>query len=185
MPTATTEPEELRAGDTWAWRREDLTDYPAGTWSLRYRFANAASSFEVTATADGGAFAVAVAPETTATTEPGRYAWRAYVSDGTDRYTVGEGETVVLPDLEAVPAGVGVDTRSHAVRVLEAIEAVLERRATKDQMSMAIQGRQLSRTPIADLLLLRDTYRAEVSRERMAAQSGAGRARYFVRFARG
>jgi len=35
------EPARLRAGDTWKWTRT-LGDYPAGTWTLKYRFKNAA-----------------------------------------------------------------------------------------------------------------------------------------------
>jgi hypothetical protein len=52
--------------------------------------------------------------------------------------------------------------------VLDAIEAIIEKRSTKDQDSYSIQGRSLGRTPIADLILLRDRYRAEWVREQRA-----------------
>ena len=52
----------------------------------------------------------------------------------------------------------------HVRRVIDAIEAVIERRATKDQKSYSIDGRSLERTPIDELLLLRDRYRAEWQR---------------------
>lgn len=76
-------------------------------------------------------------------------------------------------------------TQTHAERVLNAIEATIERRASTDQMSYTIDGRSLSRTPIADLLALRDRYKAEVAREKQAARlknvRGGGR-QVFVRF---
>ena len=45
----TTEPTSLRAGNTWQWRREDLSDYPASTWTLTYHFRNRTSHFDVVA----------------------------------------------------------------------------------------------------------------------------------------
>lgn len=76
------------------------------------------------------------------------------------RTLIESGDLVVTPDPTAIEDG--QDLRSHAKKVLDAIEAVLEKRATKDQESHTIAGRSLSRTPIADLLMLRDRYRAEL-----------------------
>jgi hypothetical protein len=170
----TNEPSELRAGDTWKWRREDLEDYPAPTWTLKYRFKNAAGGFEVTAAADGVAHAVVVAAATTAPYAAGSYAWVAWVESGAEKYTVDSGELRVLPDLRAGTATAAQDVRSHARRVLEAIEAVLEGRATRDQEEYRIGERMLKRTPIADLLALRDRYKAEVESEAVARRVMAG-----------
>jgi len=54
---------------------------------------------------------------------------------------------------------------THARRVLTAIEAVIEGRASKDQEEYTIGTRSLKRTPIKDLLVLRDAYKAEVAHE--------------------
>ena len=74
---------------------------------------------------------------------------------------------------------------SHAEKVLAAIEAALERCASTDQMNYSIEGLSLARTPIADLLTLRDRYKAEVVREKQAAAfkevPGRGR-QVFTRF---
>jgi hypothetical protein len=70
----------------------------------------------------------------------------------------------VLPDLAAVSAP--YDARSDNEKALEAIEAVLGKRATLDQDRYKINNRELWRTPISDLLKLRDVYRAAVRRER-------------------
>jgi hypothetical protein len=182
------EPEQVRAGDTWHWRREDLApDYPASQWTLTYRFKNEAGGFEAVASADGDYFNVVVAAATTANYSAGRYAWQAQVSKGAEKYTVSEAELVVQGSLFSGTAAAANDQRSHARKVLDAIEAVLERRATQDQMEYEIAGRRLKRTAIGDLLVLRDRYRAEVAREEAAERAAAGlpdKRRLYVRLNR-
>lgn len=163
----TTEPSEIQAGDTIKWRREDLSDYPASVWSLKYYFVGKNGLFNVTAAADGDKFAVTISAATSAAYVAGDYEWSAYVSKGSgaglERYQVDSGKLKVKPNVAGYTAA--YDNRSHAKKVLDAIEAVIEGRATKDQESYSIAGRQLSRTPIADLLKLRDRYKAEYRRE--------------------
>ena len=169
---AANEPLKLVAGDRWQWRREDLAvDYPATAWSLAYYFTNASSSFIVNAVADGDHFAVDEAPADHAAQAPGRYTWAAYLSKIGDRVQIDMGTIDVTPNL--VTAGTA-DQRSHAEKVVESIEAVIEGRATKDQESYSIAGRSLSRTSITDLIQLRDRYRAEVARLRKAERIAAG-----------
>ena len=54
------------------------------------------------------------------------------------------------------------------------VEAVLEDRATKDQEEYTIGDRSLKRTPMKDLLVLRDTYRLDVKAEEAANVAAAG-----------
>lgn len=169
------EPLKLRAGDTWKWRREDLaTDYPASTWTLTYRFKNAAGGFEVVASADGDNFSVEVAASTSSTHAAGVYAWQAQVVNGAEKYTVDQGTTEVLANLFSGTATAASDQRTHAKKVLDAIEAVIEGRASKDQEEYTIGGRSLKRTPIEDLLKLRQTYRDEVAAELAAERIANG-----------
>lgn len=171
---ATREPERASAGLTWAWRREDLGDYPATSWTLKYAFrASATAGFTVNASADGTAHAVSIAAATTAAYAAGKYSWVAYVENGSTKTEVGRGTLIVdTPLAEA-------DPRTHARKVLDAIEAVLENRATQDQMNYSISvggsSRSLGRTPLADLVALRARYRAEVRQEEEAAKRAAGR----------
>lgn len=169
-PVPTHEPSVLRAGDTWKWRREDLNgDWPAPSWTLKYRFKNQAGGFEITATASGVNFDVVVTAATTAAFVAGDYTWQAWVEGGASEvYTVGEGTLKVLASLRAGSAGTAQDLRSHARKVLDAIKAVLENRASLDQQSYQIHGRALSRTPIPDLLVLRDRYEEDVASEERA-----------------
>lgn len=176
MTVSNREPAELVAGDTWAWRRTDLAvAYPASQgWALSYVLVAANAVIPVAATADGDAHMVNVPAVDTAGYVAGLYTWDAYVAKTPDRFRVGRGTVKILPNLQA--AGLtGVDGRSHARRVLDAIEAVIECRAGKDQASYQIGDRRLDRTPIADLLKLRDSYRAEVARQRSAERLRQGK----------
>lgn len=172
-------PSEIRAGDTVRWRRE-LSAYPASEgWQLHYAFVGTASVQSAVAAADGDAHLVTLAANVTAGWPAGTYRVQEYVTKGTERYSLSAVNVRVLPDLTTVTTG--ADLRTHARKVLDAIEGWLESKAPAAQ-SIEIAGRKISNYPIADLLALRDRYRAEVAREEAAA-SGAGRgSRLLVRF---
>lgn len=178
----TNEPRELRAGITWEWDRNDLADFPAPTWTLKYWFKRQGGTdkFSVTAAANGTAHRVSVSASTTAAYPADDYTWVAVVTAGTETREVDHGTMKLLPRYDADSA---LDDRTHAKKMLEAIEAVLENRATKDQEEYTIGTRSLKRTPIADLLALRDKYRAEVRAEQLAenARNGQGGNRLVVR----
>jgi hypothetical protein len=169
-----TPPAELRAGDTAKWRRE-LPDYPASaSWQLKVTLVGQQGAHTVTADAAGDAFVFTLPASTTAGWTAGRYVRTEYVTNGTERYTVDTGEVVLLPDLAAATAA--IDTRSHARKVLDAIETWLESRApTAGAFEHA--GIKIQNYPLADLLALRDRYRAEVRRE----TAGPGHGRLLVR----
>lgn len=169
----TTEPSQLRAGDTWAWRREDLGDYPASAWTLTYYFRSKTAYFDVTATADGDAFSLTVAKATTASKGPGNYDWIAVVTSATERHEVDRGRVEVLPDYSEAAA---LDTRSFARKMLDAIEDALLNRASTDQLDLlnaALADRSLSRDK-GGMIALRNQFRAEVRREEDALRMRKG-----------
>lgn len=177
----TIEPASLRAGDTWQWTKS-LGDYPASTpWTLKYRFKNASGGFAITATADGDDYAVEVTATASKAYRAGVYSWFSWVenADASEKHTVASGSFTVLPDFRVSEADQPFDDRSHARIVLAAIEAVLENRATLDQESYEIAGRSLKRTPLGDLIKLRQHYKAEVAAEAAAEaiRNGAGSGR--------
>ena len=179
----TTEPTAARAGDTWQWRREDLSDYPASTWTLTYYFRNAAQKFDVAATADGDLFAVSVAKATTAAYVVGWYDWVALVDDGTSRHQVDEGRIEVEPDLALNSV---YDARSFARKMLDYIEAALLSRASSDQLDLInaqLDTRSISRDK-SGMITLRSQFLSEVRREE-AAQKGVSRNKLLVRFTNG
>lgn len=163
----TSEPEELVLGDRWAWKRTDLSaEYPTDSYTLTYsadKQGSGSTTFSITATETNGEYLVEVASATTAAYTAGTYNWQAYITRTSDsaRVTVGTGVFKVLASMSASTA----DPRSHAKKTLDAIEAVIESRATVDQMSYTIQGRSLAKTPLPDLQKFRDYYRAEYAAE--------------------
>jgi hypothetical protein len=155
-------PAVWNAGDTIKWT-VSIPDYPADEgWTLTYEVKSRNGHIDtITASASGADYEVTVAAATSAAYEVGDHHYRAYVTKAGERFTVDSGTVKVIKDFE--DAGL-FDGRGHAEKVLEAIETVIEGRATKDQESYTIAGRSLARTPIQDLLVLRDRYRAEVRR---------------------
>lgn len=171
---ATREPETINAGETIEWRREDLADYPAPSWVLTYELRNAAGAYQIAAAASGSAHAVSVTAATSKDYAPGVYEMAGYVVSGAERRLVYRATLTIRPYLGAAGA---LDTRSHARKVLDAIEAVIENRASKDQQSYRIGDRELVRMSAADLLDMRSRYRAEVAREREAERAALGKPR--------
>lgn len=112
--------------------------------------------------------------------KPGRYHYEIRVSNGDDVITVETGEVMIAPDLAAQVEG--YDGRDHARRVLDAVEAVIENRATIDQQQYQINNRSLTRTPMSDLLKLRAKYRAELAGQKRARRGGGLGPKYKVRF---
>lgn len=167
----TIEPESFIAGDTWQWTRS-LADYPASTWTLTYRARSREGEFSITASASGSDHSITVAKATTAAYKAGLYAWIAQVTDGTTRTTVASGLWTVAPD--PASTGAGFDPRSHARKVLEAIEAIIEGRATKSQLEYSIGGRSVKHMTHADLLVARSRYASEVAAEDRAAAIARG-----------
>jgi hypothetical protein len=184
--TLTNVPAILRAGDTWEWTRS-IPDHPYDEgWRLKYGFHNvgsAASSnskLQVTATqnANGKDHDVLVAKADTAPLLPGNWKWVAIVELGTERFTVDHGTVFVEPDLYAATAGT---QQTHAEKMLAAIQAVLEGRATADLESYQIAGRSITKIAIADLIRWHNIYLARVQRERNPDRFGVDHAVHFLR----
>lgn len=171
----TIEPTEFIAGSTVEWLISEDGNYPIATWTLSYAFINKNKQFEVICTDNGDGNHKASIPAATSALLPiGDYRWQSYISDGTDRYPVSAGRLKIKPNYADLDGG--FDDRTHWRVVLENVEAVIQGRATKDQSSYTIAGRQLSRTPMEDLIMLYDRAKFEVSSEerREAIEKGLG-----------
>ena len=172
-------PNEIAAGVTLD-NPITLTAYPATDWTLSVVL-RGAQSIDLTATAEGETHIVRASAATTGAWSPGDYWFSIRVTDGTDVFEIENGTVRIVADLAQQAAG--YDGRGHVEKVLDAIEAVIEGRASKDQERYRINNRELQRTPISELLTLRDKYRDEARRLRAAekGQSLLGR-RVLVRF---
>ena len=158
----------LTAGDTLTYLTT-IAGYPASAgWVLKYRLVPRVSGTAqtLTSTASGDDHRITVAASTTASWTAGEYGWTSWVENGSEVYSVETGQLTVAPDPRTM--AVGTDTRSHAERMLDAIKATLEGRATDAHLEIEINGRRLRYLPPADLLVLRDRYAWEVRAQRAA-----------------
>lgn len=168
---------ELVAGDTLNFLVA-LAGYPADDgWTLKYRLVPqdaAGDAIDLTAVAEGTSYRVSVAPAVTATWAAGFYACSQWVEKTGERVTLSRGAATITPDPSALAPG--YDGRSDDRKALDAIEAVIAKRASLDQERYRINNRELWRTPIADLMKLASMYRARVRMEeaRACGRSGWG-----------
>ena len=179
---STKEPNTLVLGDYWSWKRDDLaTDYPIGTYALTYEFhsdsgGGGTKKFTLTAVEADDTYYIESASSTTTGYAVGDYVWEAYITktSSSNRIMVDSGRTSITENL----ANTNADLRSHAKKVLDALEAVIENRATMDQSSMSIAGRSLSRMSVDELLTFRNRYKAEYLKEiklaRIRNKQGSG-----------
>ena len=120
--------------------------------------------FTLTATEANDTYYIEAASSSTTSYAVGDYIWEAYITKTADsnRVMVDSGRTTITQNL----ADTNADLRSHAKKVLDNIEAVIEEgRASIDQSSMSIAGRSLSRMSVDELMTFRDRYRAEYLKE--------------------
>ena len=183
------EPLELIVGDSVSWKRrgvQAVSENDAGTieyidikasagWTLKFVAVGKLGVVSITASADtenADDFSFTATATVTAAYVAGDYKWQLVATKTTTRYTIAEG-WITLKDNIAGRSAL-YDNRSHAKKVLDAIEAVIEGRASQDQMAYTIAGRSLNRTSIPDLLKLRSTYKNEYAGEVATANIAAG-----------
>lgn len=171
-------PVELSAGDTATWTRIVPDRSPADGWAIGYSVVNATAAYSFGGTASGDGFLISVPAATTAAWAPGNYRLTEYVTKGAERYTLGTTPLRVLANLAGAVAG--IDARSHARKVLDAIQTWLETRAPIAG-TVRLGDREVQNYPIAELLALRDRYRREVANEEALASGSVMGSRLLMR----
>jgi hypothetical protein len=189
------EPTSFIAGDTVKWNKsydfDEKGTFPASTWTLTYYFRGKdADKKTVVCTADGDDFLATISAATSATFQPGEYYAFAEAVSGTDKHIVWDGRIEVKenPRTGTAPQ----DRRSHARKMLDAIEDMLEGVASRFEQSYTIDipgggSRMLSTCSRTELIQFRAFYQREVAMEEQAeriAQGLAPRNKVHVRFVR-
>lgn len=166
------EPARVTAGDRWQWDREDLSDYPAGTWTLTYALVKGDKLITLTATANGTYHRIDVAAATTADYPAGNYRWAAYATNGTDRQSVGQGEIEIRPNLAAQTQG--YDARSFAQQRVDQLESAI---ASRDLMMAAysVGGRSVQYRDWQQVQEALNYWRGRVVAERAKENIASGR----------
>ena len=176
------EPDRLVTGDRFAWQRPDLvTDYPLADYTMTYHFSQDSGGggthhFTLSSTEANDNYYFEKPSSETTNLVAGDWKWQLYAirTSDSERVTLDYGITKFsLGELDT-----NNDLRTHAKKVLDAIEAVIEGRATIDQSSFSLGGRSLSRLSVDELMTFRDRYHAEYLKEvklaRIRNKQGSG-----------
>ena len=172
----TVEPLEVIAGDTLTWKKS-FSDYPASdSWVLSYALVKDGKIIlidDTEVTTDGDYHVVEVSAETSAAYTAGTYKWQAYVTLSGARYQVGEGTMEIKPNFAT--QSTGYDGRTTVKQTLDALEAMMLRKASKDQMSLTVpNGRRVDRLSPEQLLMWRDRMKSEYEKEKQADRIARG-----------
>ncbi|MHC4712018.1 MAG: hypothetical protein ACYTAN_01940 [Planctomycetota bacterium] len=158
----------------------DDADYLAVDYKGLFAIAAGTGKLDLESASDVDVFDFEITTGQTAAMVAGLYPWSFRVearADETHIYTLATGSLEVVQSVVDM-AETPVDPRGHIERLLDAVRAALEGRATKDQESYSIAGRSLSRIPLPDLRDLEKDYAARLvaqqQRERRAAGKPAG-----------
>lgn len=163
----TTEPQQLTAGDSISWKIS-LADYPASQgWYLKYCLLSSNGKIDIQSAADGDDHLVIITAATSAAWVAGTYTMQRMVTNDTDRYTLDTRTVQILADLSAATGA--TDTRTQARRALDAINAVLEGRASRSDAEYEVTSggatRKLKSLTAEQLLTLQQHYTLIVWRE--------------------
>jgi len=172
-------PEILYAGDQNVWTEpfpqdEEGNDLKASDgWTYKYRIINSAgliqiSSLDITSAADGDNHEFTLTAAQTAAWTPGKYLATGYLTkSGQSNQVVGRKQIEIIINVLTAQS---FDFRSHARKTLDAIEAAIERRASKEQEQLSISTRGGSSRAIQflsyeELLNAKNYYQTLVNQE--------------------
>lgn len=154
--------EKIYSGDTL---RIDVADNANAQMTLT----NAQNTYNESATLSGDIYEIHFSSAKTANFVPGKYRYSIFEMQGSDRTTLQTGFIEVIPNFANVS-----DQRCHVEKVLDAIEATLEGKASLDHETATINGRSIKRFTPEQLLFWRDKYRAEMAsiKRKQAIEAG-------------
>jgi len=149
-----TVPTVIRAGDTVKWKKS-FPDYPSSEWALQYAIYNQTNYYTVNAIAEeDGSFLITISATESAAFDAGEYHYIARVSKNNEVYTVESGTIKILPDVTSA-----VDDRSHVKKVLDALEAVIEGRATRTDLEYQIGDKRIRNMSHGEIYMLWKKYK--------------------------
>lgn len=160
-------PKTLFAGDKIEWTESVSSYLPSDGWTYKYVIINNAEKIELSSTPSGDSHSFVLEPADTADWTKGTYIAQGYVEHTNGTYEIIGRVTVQIKE-NLITANT-YDFRSHARKTLEAIEAAIERRASKEQLSISISSRgssrQLQYMTMEELIKAKDYYQKLVSQE--------------------
>jgi len=172
VETLSNEPTVITAGDTVIFEK-DITAYePLDSVSLKI-IGESNISEEIEAVVADGVATFTIDSADTAEFESGTYKLIEWYVSGTERQTIYTGSLEVLANYADATAP--IDTRSHAVKMLAAIKALLEGVATKEQKAITINNRSIEYLSPKELMEWKQFYEEEVRNEQAKQNVAAGK----------
>ena len=182
------EPLKFHAGETVKWKRTDLSDFPASTYTLYYTLVKDGTRITFNSSQDGSTenHAVTLAHATTAAYTVGVYSWSVEARSSSEVYVVDKGVMEILTDYAEQSSG--SDERSVAKKMVDAYESLFANQITNqtiEQLSYSIAGRSISKLSAEQIrmeyLRWKRIYDSELDNERI--NNGLGtRKRILTRF---
>jgi hypothetical protein len=189
LATATNIPRAFTQGESVAWTRL-FPNYPSSDgWSIVYNIRGPVA-LDITCVpdlVDGTAYTATVTPATSETLTAGSYWWQVFAlqiedipdpeEDGptelvVERELLESGMLTVTPSLAKVSGT--YDGRSYARTVLDAIESVIQGKASQDQLNVTIGPTTVGRLTPDQIEKWRAIYRQEVNAEEVADRIARG-----------
>lgn len=184
LEALTSMPEKLAAGSTLKVLRS-YSDYSASDgWTVTFYFLGP-SSFDKAADAEGSDHLLTLDATSTAALVVGTYNYQARAEKSGEVAVVESGSIEVTADFSTATGA--SDQRSFNKKALDAIRAVLANKASSDELSYQIAGRQVQHFTWQELMdaesVFSARYKAELNKERRAAgiPTGTGRVRPLFR----
>jgi hypothetical protein len=182
------EPLSFHAGTTVKWKRTDLADFPAPTWTLNYFLQKDGTKIDFASSQDGSTanHSVSLAHATTASYTVGIYHWIVEARSSSEVYIVDSGIMEILTDFAEQTSG--YDDRSIAKKMVDAYEALFANQITNltlEQLSYSVGGRSISKLSAGQIReeyqRWKRIYQSELDNERI--NNGLGtRKRILTRF---
>jgi hypothetical protein len=137
------EPLDFYSGETVKWKRTDLADYPAPTWTLYCTLQKTGTRIQFNSSQDGSTTShlISLTPANTAGYTVGIYHWVVEAPDGTDVYVVDEGYMEIKTDFAEQSSG--YDDRSVAKKMVDAYGSLFSNQITNstlEQLNYSIAG---------------------------------------------
>ncbi len=181
-------PATIAAGDSATWKDAPTVDnarraLSPPSWTLKYAI-RGAQTLDLTATQDGTDWTTSISKAQSAALTAGRYYWQAYVENGSERITIGNGQLDITPNLSTASAG--AELRTQSKQDLDAVQAAMRAMIAGGAVQKyMIHGRQVEKMTMADLIQLESKLKATVARENAAQSIANGQGNpnnVFVRF---
>jgi len=157
------EPDTITAGSNAIWIKSLPDTTPEDGWDLKYYLNNTTTKIAIPSTDNlDSRFKVNELAATTTDYAIGEYEMRGFVTKGSDVFECFVGSIEILGD---PIAGSGTDLRSFAKKTLDALEANIEKRASRSDQEYSIEGRSLKRMSMEELQQAYTFWKTEYAKE--------------------